>query len=174
MSDADGGMGLRPQNYGAANDNAWVDRLLATTPAPVTSWAASDARLDPGLPAGPPSLSGVVERLEERLEQMAAVLEEFGSPTTRDAARGLRGGYRLSRPAHAVCMLDVVSAVGPLPRIHECPLGLPEHTSLCPLHRRIDEAAASIERQLAGTTLDELIDPALSGPAAPALPGLEP
>lgn len=67
-------------------------------------------------------------------------------------------------------MLEVVNAVDPLARIHECPLGSPDHTSLCPLHRRIDDAVAATERQLASTTLDELIDPAPAWPA-PGQPG---
>ena len=46
---------------------------------------------------------------------------------------GPGGGYALARPAEQITILDVVNAVAPLERIHHCPLGLPSHTSLCPL-----------------------------------------
>ncbi|WP_199776958.1 Rrf2 family transcriptional regulator [Deinococcus sp. NW-56] len=101
---------------------------------------------------------------------LSKVLQTLGRAGLITAARGLRGGYRLSRPAADICMLEVVNAVEPLARIRECPLGRPDHTSLCPLHRRIDEAVAATERQLASTTLEELIDPVPGHPEVPLWP----
>jgi len=104
----------------------------------------------------------IAERTQVPAGYLSKVLQNLGRAGLITAVRGLRGGYRLSRSADSICMLEVVNAVQPLGRIHTCPLGLPEHTSLCPLHRRIDDAIASIEHQLENTTLHELIDPALS------------
>jgi Rrf2 family nitric oxide-sensitive transcriptional repressor len=70
---------------------------------------------------------------------------------------GPGGGYALARPPEDVSILDVVAAVEPIPRIRECPLGLTNHTSLCPLHRLLDEAAANMEKAFAKVTLAQLL-----------------
>lgn len=103
-------------------------------------------------------------------DYLIKVLRTLARAGVVDALRGLRGGYRLSRPAHEVTVLDVVSAVEPLRRIERCPLGLPEHTSLCPLHRQIDDAVAHIERQLGATTLAALVGGEAEGTAPAQLP----
>ncbi|WP_414657836.1 Rrf2 family transcriptional regulator [Deinococcus sp. VB343] len=73
--------------------------------------------------------------------------------------RGKHGGYRLSRPADEISVLEVVNAVDPLPRIRHCPLGRPEHEqALCPLHRQLDDTYAQIERTLGARTLAEMTD----------------
>lgn len=71
---------------------------------------------------------------------------------------GPGGGYALVRPPEDVTILDVVSAVQPIPRIQRCPLGLRSHTRLCPLHRELDEAAAATERAFARVTIAQLIN----------------
>jgi DNA-binding IscR family transcriptional regulator len=53
---------------------------------------------------------------------------------------------------------DVVDAVEPFKRIHECPLDLSSHgTNLCPLHRRLDNAMAMVENSFRETTVAELL-----------------
>jgi Rrf2 family protein len=83
--------------------------------------------------------------------------------------RGPGGGFMLTGTPDKISILDVVSAVDPIRRIHRCPLDNPEHADLCPLHRRLDDALASIESSFRQTTLKEVLD---SG-AAPVLPGVE-
>ena len=63
-------------------------------------------------------------------------------------------------------ILEVVNAVEPIERIRTCPLGLAAHgTHLCPLHRRVDNAMAMVEKAFAGTTLAEVLaDPSRSVP----------
>jgi len=80
--------------------------------------------------------------------------------------RGPGGGFLLAARPDGITILDVVSAVDPIRRIHKCPLDNPEHADLCPLHRRLDEALASIECCFRRTTLAEMV---ASG-AAPVLP----
>ena len=58
---------------------------------------------------------------------------------------GPRGGYTLDRDPENITILDVINAVGPIERIQACPLGLESHTSLCPLHRELDQAYAAME-----------------------------
>jgi Rrf2 family protein len=72
---------------------------------------------------------------------------------------GRIGGFRLSRQPASITVLDVVNAVDPVRRIKKCPLGLrSHHTGLCPLHRRLDEAAEAVERAYAATTIAEILE----------------
>lgn len=70
---------------------------------------------------------------------------------------GPGGGYTLKRSPRDVSILDIVSAVEPIPRIRRCPLGLKGHTSLCPLHRQLDDAAAHVEKAFAQVTIAQLL-----------------
>jgi Rrf2 family transcriptional regulator, nitric oxide-sensitive transcriptional repressor len=71
---------------------------------------------------------------------------------------GPGGGYTLVRSPEDLSILDVVAAVQPIARIRRCPLGLKSHTSLCPLHRELDEAAAATERAFARVTIAQLLN----------------
>ncbi len=83
---------------------------------------------------------------------------------------GPGGGYALLRPPEELSILDVVSAVEPIPRIRHCPLGLESHTRLCPLHRELDEACAATERAFARVSIAQLLN---QPGAVPALCELE-
>jgi Rrf2 family transcriptional regulator, nitric oxide-sensitive transcriptional repressor len=71
--------------------------------------------------------------------------------------RGPRGGFLLARPSAAISILDIVNAVDPIRRIHQCPLGDPSHANLCTLHRCLDDTLARVERSLARTTLAHIL-----------------
>lgn len=71
---------------------------------------------------------------------------------------GPGGGYRLDRDPHEISILDVINAVGPIERIHTCPLGLESHTSLCPLHQELDKAYAAMEEAFAHVTVAQIIN----------------
>lgn len=83
--------------------------------------------------------------------------------------RGPNGGFTLARRADKITILDVITAVDPLKRIQKCPLGNPAHLHLCPLHRRLDDAIAMIEREFSRTNLAEILD---TGPRAGDCRGL--
>jgi Rrf2 family transcriptional regulator, nitric oxide-sensitive transcriptional repressor len=70
---------------------------------------------------------------------------------------GPGGGYALAKAPGKISILDVVNAVAPLERIRHCPLGLPSHTRLCPLHKELDSVYASTEKALAKVTLAQLL-----------------
>jgi Rrf2 family protein len=70
---------------------------------------------------------------------------------------GPGGGYAIYRRPDQITILDVVNAVEPLQRIRHCPLGLPTHTRLCPLHRELDKVYAAAEQALARVTLAQLL-----------------
>jgi Rrf2 family nitric oxide-sensitive transcriptional repressor len=80
--------------------------------------------------------------------------------------RGGAGGMTLVKTPAKLSILDVVNAVEPIQRIKTCPLGLKAHGHrLCPLHRRMDNALATMEKAFAGTTLAEVLaDPSKSKP----------
>ncbi|RIK78476.1 MAG: transcriptional regulator [Planctomycetota bacterium] len=80
--------------------------------------------------------------------------------------RGVGGGVTLADPPSKVTILDVVNAVEPIARIRSCPLGIVAHGArLCPLHKRLDAALASVEEAFARTTLAEVLaDPSKSVP----------
>jgi Rrf2 family protein len=72
--------------------------------------------------------------------------------------RGLHGGFRLAKSPEEVHILDVVNCVDPIERIQTCPLDLKSHgVHLCPLHRRMDNAMAEVEKALSASTLAELL-----------------
>ena len=81
--------------------------------------------------------------------------------------RGLHGGFTLLIPPEKLTVLDVVQAVDPIRRIRSCPLGLTGHISLCPLHRRLDQALLSVEEALRKSTLAELLGEAKPGSQVP-------
>ena len=89
------------------------------------------------------------------LSKVLQVLARAGLVTSTP---GRSGGFRLARPAEEMTVLDVVDAVDPILRITECPLGLPGHRGvLCPLHRRLDEAAETVQRAFATSTIADLL-----------------
>jgi len=72
--------------------------------------------------------------------------------------RGIGGGMTLTRTPRQLSILDVVNAVEPLQRIRTCPLGLASHgVRLCPLHKRLDNALAMMEKAFKETTLAEVL-----------------
>ena len=72
----------------------------------------------------------------------------------------------LLRPPEELTVLDVVQAVDPLKRIEVCPLGLRGHgANLCPLHRRLDQAVATVETAFRNSSVADLLgDPRGSRP----------
>ena len=72
--------------------------------------------------------------------------------------RGLHGGFVLTGDPNKLTIWDVIDAVEPIQRIHECPVGIQSHKgTLCPLHRRLDDAMALVEIAFKKTSLSELL-----------------
>ncbi len=89
---------------------------------------------------------------------LSKVMQSLGKAGLVSSQRGVGGGFRLARPANLVSVLEVVEVFEPVKRVLRCPLGRPEHSpDLCPLHQRLDDAAAMVERSFAETTIDELL-----------------
>lgn len=112
-------------------------------------------------------LAADVDRAEaaDQLAEQTKVPRRYLHKVLQDLVRaelvrsrsGPGGGYALARAADTITILDVVNAVDPLERIRHCPLGLPSHTSLCPLHKELDRAYAATEAAFARVTIGELL-----------------
>ena len=89
---------------------------------------------------------------------LSKVMQSLSRAQLVHSQRGLNGGFTLNHNPSELTVLDVVSAVDPIRRIHECPLDLPNHVhALCPLHKRLDDAAAEVERAFGATTIAEVL-----------------
>jgi Rrf2 family nitric oxide-sensitive transcriptional repressor len=96
---------------------------------------------------------------------LAKVMQTLGRAGIVRARRGLHGGFTLAVPPEVLSVLDVVQAVDPVQRIEHCPLGIPDHKSLCPLHARLDDTAAMVEKALRASTIAELLSISKRGDA---------
>lgn len=97
---------------------------------------------------------------------LSKVLQALGRAGIVHSQRGIGGGVTLVKDPAELTILEVVNAVEPVQRIHTCPLGLVAHgIRLCPLHKRMDQAMASVEKAFAETTLAEILaEPTKSPP----------
>lgn len=89
---------------------------------------------------------------------LSKVLQALSRAGVVKSQRGVGGGIMLAKRPEELTILEVVNAVDPIQRIKTCPLGLKTHgVRLCPLHRRMDDALATVEAAFAGTTLAEVL-----------------
>ena len=97
---------------------------------------------------------------------LAKVLGQLAKAGLVRSQRGLHGGFTTAHSADQITVLDVINAVDPIQRITTCPLGLKAHGKrLCPLHKKLDAAMASIETAFANSTIADLLaDPSPSRP----------
>jgi Rrf2 family protein len=105
-------------------------------------------------------------RTTEQIAEITRVPQAYLSKVMQGLARagivtsqrGIHGGFLLVKRPEELTILEVVNAVDPIQRIRTCPLGLPGHgVNLCPLHRRLDQALASVEQAFGSTTLAEVL-----------------
>lgn len=88
------------------------------------------------------------------------VLQSLAKAGILSTQRGSAGGFSLIREPSELSVLEVINAVDPIERIHTCPLGLKSHGScLCPMHKRIDDAMATIEGTFKDSSVADLLDP---------------
>ena len=112
---------------------------------------------------------------------LAKVMQSLSRTKLVHSQRGLNGGFTLTRDPAGLPMLEIIEAVDPIRRFHECPLGLPtHHDDLCPLHRNLEEAAALLAEKFSSTSVADLLNvpgdkkPLCHFPSArPEAPGAE-
>ena len=86
------------------------------------------------------------------------VMRTLAAAALVEARTGRTGGYRLTRPASSITLLDVITAAEPSVDVRTCvlrggPCGL---DGRCAVHDVIDEARGALDARLAGTTLADL------------------
>lgn len=106
---------------------------------------------------------------------LSKVLQKLVERGLVHSQRGVGGGMSLVKSPADLTILEVVNAVEPIERIRECPLGLRSHgVKLCPLHKRLDDAMATVEAAFRDTNLAEVLNepspsvPLCEGPTAEA------
>ena len=117
-------------------------------------------------PQEPRTVEQIAEATRVPMAYLAKVMQALVRGRIVSSRRGVGGGFTLLRDAASIRILEVVQAVDPIQRITTCPLGLASHgTRLCPLHRRLDQAIAAMEKAFASTTLAEVLaEPSRSVP----------
>ena len=123
-------------------------------------------------PEKPLTAQQIAEATRVPAGYLAKVLQGLSRAGLLHSQRGLGGGFTLARTPDTLTMWEVVQAVDPLKRIHECPLGFEAHgAQLCQLHKQLDSAIASIEEAFSACTISKLIDPTgVSSPLCAYLP----
>lgn len=117
---------------------------------------------------GPPDLLSTARNLAEQsglpLPTVSKVLKQFSRAGVLDAQRGKKGGYMLAKPAGAITVLEMVTAVdGPI-ALTDCSSHSPTVCGLalvCPVNGNWTRINAAVQQALAGLTL---LDMAVSLP----------
>ena len=100
----------------------------------------------------------IAESTKVSAPYLSKVLQLLVKSGLIQSQRGIGGGFVLSKRPEKITILEVVNAVDPVCRIKTCPLGIEAHgPNLCALHKKLDEATATIEKAFASTTLKDLL-----------------
>lgn len=110
-------------------------------------------------PAEPQKVKDIAEEIKAAPGYLVKVLQELTKAGILSARRGSQGGFTLQADPAELTALEVINAIDPLERIRTCPLGIDAHgTTLCPIHRRIDDAMGWIEENFGQLTIRDVID----------------
>lgn len=110
-----------------------------------------------GRPAQPASADLLAEKTKVPRRYLQRVLQDLVVAGVVHSRPGPGGGYELAVAPDQLTIFDIVQAVSPLERIHQCPLGLKTHTELCPLHAELDRAYAATEEAFKAVTIKQLV-----------------
>lgn len=110
-----------------------------------------------GRPAQPASADLLAEKTKVPRRYLQRVLQDLVVAGVVHSRPGPGGGYELAATPDQLTIFDIVQAVSPLERIHQCPLGLKTHTELCPLHAELDRAYAATEEAFKAVTIQQLV-----------------
>ena len=100
----------------------------------------------------------IAKNTEVPTSYLSKILCDLAAADLLESRRGVGGGYRLAIDPHELTVLQVINAVDPIQRIEGCPLSLPAHCDqLCPMHSRIDESLAQVEKMLGASTIQEMM-----------------
>ncbi|MCG8651268.1 MAG: Rrf2 family transcriptional regulator [Pirellulales bacterium] len=103
----------------------------------------------------PRTTAAIAQRTQVPAGYLSKVMQGLSKAGLVRSQRGLHGGFVLADDPAKLTVLSIVNAVEPVRRFHECPLGL-HGKNLCPLHRRLDDAAQAVEASFGDTTIADL------------------
>lgn len=107
----------------------------------------------------PHTTAQIAEATQIPAGYLAKVMQALSRVRVVRSQRGLNGGFTLNRDPQQLTLLEIINAVDPIRRFHECPLGLPTHADdLCPLHQCLDEGARMLEKFFGDTTVSALLN----------------
>ncbi len=90
---------------------------------------------------------------------LAKVLRQLVEARLLKGQRGPNGGFLIARNPETITLWEILEAVEPIRRIQTCPLDLASHlTNLCPLHRKMDDALALLEKMFKEATLGAMLN----------------
>ena len=116
------------------------------------------------------SSQAIAEETKVPPKYISKILSDLVNVQLVTSRRGPNGGFALAREPDGISVLEVVNAVDPIKRIETCPLGIPAHgTSLCRLHRKLDDTIALIEEALRSSSITEMAEPSGSKCAFPTV-----
>ena len=90
-------------------------------------------------------------------EYLLKVLGALESNGLVESRRGPGGGYRLKHQPHETTALQIIEPFSDLSKIEKCPLGIYSREGLCPLHKLLDEATATVRQTFKRTTIGDLV-----------------
>lgn len=103
----------------------------------------------------PRTTQDIADKTRIPVGYLAKVMQGLCKASVVKSQRGIHGGFVLTSPANELTVLHVVNSVEPIRRFYECPLGL-HGKQLCPLHKKLDEAAQSVEETFGEATVADL------------------
>ena len=107
---------------------------------------------------GPAVAQDVALATKVPLNYLHKILRMLSRGGILDSQRGSGGGFSLAKVPTAISVLDVLRASETMiDRIERCPLGIPDHTHLCAVHKLLDEAIGETARLFSGTSIADLI-----------------
>lgn len=99
----------------------------------------------------------LAEQSKVPVHYLSKILQALRRAGVVSSQRGTGGGFVLTRSAPEITVLEIVNALDPIERIRTCPLKLEAHgTNLCALHRKLDDAIATVEQAFGASTLAEI------------------
>ena len=120
-------------------------------------------------PGEPQTAKQIAAATVAPMHYLSKVLQSLVRGRIITSQRGLHGGCTLIKSPVDLTIFEIVQAVDPLQRITHCPLGFDSHgVNLCPLHRKLDDVYAQVEKSFRETTLADILnEPTLSMPLCP-------
>lgn len=106
----------------------------------------------------PVRVDDIAERLDVPRNYLSKILHVLAREGILDSTRGPRGGFRLTRDAHALRLSDVVRHFDEVPDGATCLLGRERclESDPCPAHARWKDVGAALRSFLETTSLADL------------------